>query len=109
MISDCSGFELWPQVAKPCRLGYPLNRLRITTKLFIDGRCWAKTKFRISSRFPAFQFVGRIGRVRFPTDLPIVCHQREPGEPVMRSHLGVIKAVLPIAPGTEDQRRMHMG
>ena len=80
----------------------------MTTKLFINGRCGGKTEFRVISCFPAFQFGNEIGWVWFPANLSIVRQQRVPGEAVMRTHLGVIKGVLPIAPGAEDQRRIHI-
>ena len=51
-----SRFELLPQTAKACWIGYPLNGVGMTTKLFINRDDRRKAEFRVSSCFPTYQF-----------------------------------------------------
>src|SRR6266545_1395438 len=100
--------ESSPQFGEPGRIGYPLDRIGIVSKLFIDRHRRGEAEFRIASRFALLQVRRKIGWIRFPADFPFG-HAGKPGESVVRAHLHVVKTVLAITPGPEDQHRIWIG
>ena len=48
-------------------------------------------------------------RIRLPSNLTVAREYREPGEPVVSTHLCVIETILTVAPGAEDQQRVGIG
>src|SRR5580700_1806499 len=83
----------------------PLNGLRIMPQMLVDGHVGSEPQLRIRSRAAAMKSRSRVIWICFPLDSTVGVDQGIPCETVVRAHLGIVKAVLAVAPGSEDQFR----
>src|ERR1700733_6006239 len=72
-------------------------------KVLVNWHRRRNPEFRIASRLSAFKLRGHVVHISFPSDASLVCHHREPRQPMMCAHLRVVESVLPVAPRTKDQ------